>query len=140
MANKWAKGEFIPKNKEKYAGKGKIVYRSSWEWRMMDFFDKNPAVLNWASESVRIPYKNPLTGKNTSYVPDFLVMYVDKNGNKHAELIEVKPSAQATMEAAGKSMRNKAMVALNTAKWMAAKAWCKAQGIEFRIITEKDMF
>jgi hypothetical protein len=140
MANKWAKGQFIPKNPEKYGGKGKIIYRSSWEWRFMQFCDTNPAVLTWASESVRIPYKNPLTGKNTSYVPDFLVMYVDKNGQKHAELIEIKPSAQATMEAAGKSMRNKASVAINTAKWIAAKAWCKAQGITFRVITEKDMF
>lgn len=140
MANKWAKGEFVPKNPEKYAGKGKVVYRSSWEWRFMQFCDTNPAVLNWASESVRIPYRNPLTGKASSYVPDFLVMYVDKNGNKHAELIEIKPSSQATMEAAGKSARNKASVAVNTAKWMAAKAFCAQNGITFRVITEKDMF
>jgi hypothetical protein len=140
MANKWAKGEFIPKNPEKYHGKGRIIFRSSWEANFMHNCDINPAVLSWTSESVRIPYRNPLTGKMTTYVPDFLVLYVDKNGQKHAELIEIKPAAQATMESAGKSMRNKAAVAVNTAKWIAAKQWCKMQGIEFRVVTEHDLF
>jgi len=31
-------------------------------------------------------------------------------------------------------------VAINYAKWASATAWCKRQGITFRVITEDDMF
>jgi hypothetical protein len=32
-----------------------------------------------------------MTGKYTIYVPDFFVVYKDKTGKKHAEVVEVKP-------------------------------------------------
>lgn len=105
----------------------------------MQFCDNNPAVLQWASESVNIPYRNPFTNKNTIYVPDFLIIYVDKNNQKHAELIEVKPSTETTLEAA-RSVRDRAYVALNMAKWQAATAWCKNQGLTFRVVTENEIF
>ena len=87
-----ARGKFSPRNPEKYQGMGDPTYRSSWELTFMMFCDNNPAVQNWASESVKIPYRDPLTGKNTVYVPDFLIVYVDRNEMKHAELIEIKPN------------------------------------------------
>lgn len=138
--SKYAQGQFIPKNQDKYLGNGHPKYRSSWEWAFMQFCDNNPGIIGWASESIRIPYLNPFTGKQSSYIPDFLIQYQDKNGKKHVELLEIKPLAQMTMEGAGKSQRNKAAVILNTCKWAAAKAWCKAQGITFRVVSEKDLF
>ena len=39
--------------------------------------DENEAIQQWASESIKIPYRDPLTGKPTIYVPDFLVVFVD---------------------------------------------------------------
>ncbi len=56
------------------------------------------------------------------------------------ELIEVKPDNQVTMESAGKSKHNQLAVALNMAKWEAARAYCKSKGMSFRVVTEKDMF
>ena len=76
---KYANGKFTVKNPEKYMGKKSPTYRSSWEFAFMNFCDNNPAVLNWTSESVKIPYFNPVSGKNTIYVPDFLIVYVDAN-------------------------------------------------------------
>lgn len=140
MANKWMQGPYTVKNKDKYIGKGVPKMRSSWEFMFANFCDSDPRILNWASEPVRIPYKNPLTGKNSSYVPDFLIMYEDKNGKKHVDLIEIKPGSQATMESAGKSMRNKASVLLNQAKWAQAQLWCKKNGINFKVLTERDLF
>lgn len=137
--SKFANGFFQPKNPEKYIGKGSIKYRSSWEFVFCNFCDNNPSVLQWASESVNIPYRNPFTNKQTIYVPDFLIVYVDAKGNKKAELIEIKPSTQQVMENA-KSQRDKAHVVLNQYKWAAAVAWCKQNGLTFRIINEKDMF
>lgn len=137
--SKYAQGKYQVLNPEKYVGKKDPTYRSSWELTFMRFCDNNPNVVQWASEAIHINYKNPFTNKNTIYVPDFLVIYVDKNGQKHGELIEVKPSKETTMEAA-KTVRDKAAVALNMCKWQAAQAWCKSQGLKFRIVNEQDIF
>lgn len=140
MSKKWLQGKFVIRNPEKYAGNKQPMYRSSWEFAFMQFCDNHPSVISWASEAISIPYRNPLTGKNTIYVPDFIVVYQDKNGNQKTELVEIKPSSQTTMESAGRSVRNAAAVAVNTAKWQAAAAWCKRQGIFFRVINEGDIF
>ena len=138
--SKFAQGKFTLKNTEKYVGTKTPTYRSSWEHTFMMFCDNHPNIIQWASEAVQITYRNPVTGKQSIYVPDFFVMYEDKNGNRRAEIVEVKPSSQATMEAAGKNNQNKLSVVVNTAKWQAAQIWCRRQQITFRIITEKDIF
>ncbi len=136
---KYASGKYVVKNPQKYMGKRAPTYRSSWEFTFCTFCDNNPAVVNWTSESITIPYYNPVSGKNTVYVPDFLVVYKDKNDRKHTELIEIKPSKETTMETA-RSYRDKLSVAVNMAKWAAADNWCKANGIKFRNVTEYDIF
>jgi len=137
---KWAQGIFIPKNPQKYIGNHKPKYRSGWELAFMQFCDNNTSVLQWASESLRIPYRHPLTGKPTIYVPDFLVLYEDKRGQKVAEIVEIKPKKQSIIESKVVSARDRAVVAINHAKWAAANAYCKAQGLTFRVITEDDLF
>jgi hypothetical protein len=136
---KYASGFYSPLHPEKYIGKGLPRYRSSWEMIFCRFCDNHPGILSWASESIRIPYRNPLTGKNTNYVPDFFIIYQDIHGKNHAELIEVKPSKQSNLSEA-KSARDRASIALNYAKWSSAQAWCKSKGITFRIVTEKNLF
>jgi hypothetical protein len=106
----------------------------------MKFCDEHPNVSQWASEAIRIPYRNPLTGKQTIYVPDFFIVYADKGGKQRVELIEVKPSSQALKEKVGRSRSNQAHYVVNQAKWEAARAWCKQKGIYFRIVTEQDIF
>jgi hypothetical protein len=137
---KFAQGRFEVKNPEKYVGKKTPMSRSSWEFVFMKMLDEHPGVEKWASESVQIPYRDPLTGKYTIYVPDFFVVYNDKNGGKHAELIEVKPASQTFIEKVGKSQYNQQQYVKNMAKWEAATAWCKQQGIKFRIVNEGDIF
>ena len=136
---KYAQGIFVPKHPEKYAGRRSVKYRSSWELAFFTFCDNHPSVIQWASESVRIPYRNPLNGKSTMYVPDVFLIYQDANGQNHAELIEIKPVRQATMEGA-RSRQDKLKVAVNMAKWQAAQAWSNANGIKFRVVTEHDLF
>ncbi len=97
---KYANGKYTIKHPEKYVGKRAPTYRSSWEFTFCSFCDNNPAVINWASEAIQIPYYNPVSGKNTIYVPDFIIVYVDANQRKHTELVEIKPSTQTTMESA----------------------------------------
>jgi hypothetical protein len=136
---KYANGKFTIKNPEKYMGKRSPTYRSSWEFAFMNFCDNNPSVLNWTSESVKIPYFNPVLGKQTIYVPDFLIVYMDSNQKQHTEVVEIKPSTQTTMEGA-RSYQDKLSVAINMAKWAAADNWARANNMRFRVITEYDIF
>ena len=137
--SKFSQGEFVPKNPQKIVGNAVPVYRSSWELRVMMLLDQHPYVINWASESVAIPYKSPLDGRMHQYIPDFLVVYKDKSGSQRAELIEVKPAKEAIAENA-RSKRDKAALLVNTAKWAAAMTWCKRNGIVFRLLTEDQIF
>lgn len=137
---KWAQGFYVPKNPEKYIGINKPRYRSSWELTFMMFADNNDKVLKWASESIQIPYRNPLTGKNTIYVPDFLIVYQNRSGQPITELVEIKPKKQTLLEEKITNARDKAAVVINHAKWSAANAWARRNGITFRVITEDQMF
>lgn len=139
MPSKYVQGYYTVLNPDKYVGKGKPMFRSSWEFKVMQMFDINPNITNWASESLKIPYQNPFTGKYTVYVPDFVVTYVDAKGNRKAEIIEVKPAKETFLEQA-KSQRAKAAVALNTYKWAAAHAFAKQHGMTFRVLTEQNLF
>ena len=56
-----------------------------------------------------------------------------------AELIEIKPKKQSVIESK-MSSRDRAVVAINYAKWDAATKWARRNGLSFRVITENDMF
>jgi len=140
MTLKFSQGIYKIKNPEKYIGRSAPRYRSSWELTFMMFCDNNPSIQQWASESVKIPYRDPLTGKQTVYVPDFLITYIDKNMRQHAELIEIKPANQTLKERVGKNVYNQAQYVKNMAKWSAANEWAQNHGLRFRVINEEDIY
>lgn len=137
---RFAQGKYNLKQPDKYVGTKTPTYRSSWEFAFMRFCDEHPSVEQWASEAIRIPYRNPLSGNHTIYVPDFFIVYTDKGSKKRVELIEVKPKNQTVKEKLGNSRTNQAHWIVNQAKWEAANAWCKQKGIIFRVISEDDIF
>ena len=137
---KFARGKFTLKNPGKYVGTKTPTYRSSWEHSFMRLCDEHPNVYQWASEAIKIPYRHPITGKHTIYVPDFFIVYMDKNGKKHAEMIEVKPINQTTMERAGRSQGRQKQVIINHAKWEAANAYARQRKIQFRVVSEEQLF
>jgi len=137
---KFAQGRFEMKYPEKYVGKKMPLARSSWEFVFMRMLDEHQGVEKWASESIQIPYRDPFTGKYTIYVPDFFIVYNDKTGGKHAEVVEVKPESQTVLEKVGKSRYNQEQYVKNMAKWEAARVWCKQQGLKFRVVNEGDIF
>lgn len=137
--SKYRQGEFTPKHPEKYIGKYPLIWRSSWELVFMQKMDEHPNVLQWASESISIPYVNPLTKKPSLYYPDFFVVYIDKHDKKHYELIEIKPKSHSLLEKA-KNLYDQAQLVINTAKWQAAQAFCRRRNITFRVLTEEQLF
>ena len=138
MAN-FRQGTYEVRNTDKYVGNGKPKFRSSWEMTFMMFLDSNDNVINWASEPLSIPYRHPLTGKMTMYVPDFIVTYKGPNNTRKTELIEIKPKSQSVVEAKMKD-REKAVIAVNYAKWDQATKWARQNGITFRVLTEENIF
>jgi hypothetical protein len=73
------------------------------------------------------------------YVPDFFITYQTRGNQQRAEMIEIKPKNQSVIESKMNS-RDRAVVAVNYAKWDAATKWCRRQGLQFRVITEDDIF
>jgi hypothetical protein len=138
--SRFAQGKFVPSQPAKYIGNKIPTYRSSWEWRFMQFCDTHPSIQRWACESIKVPYRNPLNGRNSIYVPDFLIQYVDKNNATQVDIIEIKPQNQAVLESVGKNKTRQAQFIQNQAKWAAATNWCKQQGIRFRVVTENELF
>jgi hypothetical protein len=136
---RWAQGKYQIVNGDKYVGRKQPTYRSGWEHSFMRFCDTNEHILQWASEPVSIPYRHPLTGKMTNYVPDFIITYRNRDNTVKAELIEIKPKGQSVIESKMNS-RDRAVVAVNYAKWDAATKWARRNGLTFRVITESDMF
>lgn len=136
---KYLSGEYRPINPEKYVGTYPIFWRSSWELTVCQMCDRHQNIIQWASEPVKIPYTNPLTGKYTVYVPDFLVVFEDRKGKRRQELWEIKPRKQTFVKEA-KSERDKLALAVNAMKWQAAAKWAAARGIKFRVINEDSIF
>ena len=56
-----------------------------------------------------------------------------------AELVEIKPKKQSLIESKA-TARDRAIVAVNYAKWDAATKWSRRNGCTFRVITEDDIF
>lgn len=137
--SRWAQGNYVIINREKYAGNGTPRYRSGWELTFMKFLDSNDHILQWASEPLAIPYRHPLTGKMTNYIPDFLITYRTKNNTMKAELIEIKPKKQSVIESK-MSSKDRAIVAINYAKWHQATLWARNNGLTFRVINEDQIF
>lgn len=144
--SKYNQGFFHPKNPKKYKGNSQnIVYRSSWELKFMRWCDSNENILEYGSEEFCISYYNPVKQKVCKYFPDFIIKVREQNGETKTYLIEVKPKKQ-TKPPVKKSRATKSFIyetktyAVNQAKWKAAKEWCDDRKIEFKIITEEDLY
>jgi hypothetical protein len=139
------KGLFRPRNPQKYVGDHtNIVYRSSWECRVMNWLDKNPDIISWASEEMIVPYISPVDGKWHRYFPDFLVKVRTKDGKQKTMMLEVKPKKQTyapeVKRRVTKQYINEVTTwGVNQAKWKAANEYCLDRGWEFKIITEEHL-
>jgi hypothetical protein len=133
-------------HKEKYKGNvNNCIYRSSLELRAFRFMDHNPNVLEWSSEEVIIPYKNPLdkSGKLHRYFVDLYAKIQNKEGIVKKYLIEIKPSSQVVPPKPSRNtkglLKRQAEYVKNRAKWDSATQYGKQKGMIFTILTEKHL-
>jgi len=109
----------------------------------MQWCDRNPNILRWGSEEFRIPYFHPVKQKICNYIPDFIIKYRDKDDRIITEILEVKPAKEAVLNLPGRkkiSTYDQVQLAINNAKWKAAKEFCESHGIKFRVLTEHQLF
>tara|TARA_B100001057_G_scaffold476946_1_gene545604 strand:+ start:12462 stop:12899 length:438 start_codon:yes stop_codon:yes gene_type:complete len=139
------KGKYRVRNYRKYKGDPtRVVYRSLWERKFMDWCDKTPRVVEWWSEEIAIPYKDPVQKKWRRYFPDFWVKVKETNGKTKSYLIEVKPKRQVDGPKPQKRHTKKYITevmtyATNQAKWEAANDYCNDRLWEFKLITELEL-
>jgi len=138
-------GVFYPTKPKKYVGKSPIIYRSSWELKFCRWCDVNENVLEWSSESIVIPYINPVTGRGHRYFVDNTVI-IREGAQKTKYLIEIKPKKQTKKPKFSTRKKRSTMIyesnlyVQNQAKWEAAEKWSKKKGYKFIILTEDDLF
>ena len=145
------KGKFKPKNPNKYKGNPtNIIYRSLLERRFMVYLDNTPAVLQWSSEEITIPYVSPLDKRVHRYFPDFYMKYKNKDAVIVEDLIEIKPSKYCkppdpkrkltkTGRTSKRYLKEVNTYIINDAKWQQAVKFCEERKWGWRIITEKDI-
>lgn len=133
------KTKFVPKNTNKYIGDATdITCRSLWERNICKFCDEHPSILKWSSEEIIIPYFNPLDKKYHNYYPDFVIQF-KINEELKTWMVEVKPKKQTFLKE-NASKKEKITWIINNAKWEAAKSYCEKNKMEFKVITEKEIF
>lgn len=143
--NKYYQGRYFPKNPEKYRGDVRnIIYRSSWERRAFRYCDLYSSILEWNSEEIIIPYRNPIDGAIHRYFPDLWIKYKAKNGTIKEAVVEIKPYNQTYLRKepqrkTAKYMEEARTYAINRSKWDAAEKWCNKNGMEFHILTEREL-
>jgi TnsA endonuclease N terminal len=140
---RFKQGPFTPKHPEKYVGDvKKIRFMSSYELQFHEFCDSNPNILRWASEEIAIPYVKPTDGKIHRYYPDYWIEYINKEGKLERKVIEIKPAKQTRRprKNSKSALYENIQYAINAAKWEAAVKWCKAHGMTFEVMTEKQIY
>ena len=135
------KGKYQPTNPQKYRGDhSNIIYRSLWERKFMKYCDLNENILEWGSEEIALAYRSPIDDKIHRYYPDFYIKVKENSGEIKKCIIEIKPKKQSLIESRVANARDRAVVAINHAKWASAKAYCAQHKFTFRVITEDDLF
>ena len=138
-APKYKQGYYRPIFPDKYIGDiENIYYRSGLELKFMRFFDLNSAILKWNSEDVIVKYLDETTNKIRRYFVDFYIKLVDINKLVKEYLVEIKPYQQVNPKRF-KNDYSKLQYIKNVSKWKAAERYAKSVGVEFLILTERDL-
>lgn len=142
---KTRQGAFHPNNPDKYVGNlCQIYYRSGWEFEFYKWLDDSPNVVRWSSESVQVPYINPLDKKQHRYFID-VYMEVMMGGEKIKWLIEIKPHKYTVFPKQPKKKTQSAMknyvidynkTLVNIAKFKAAKYYSEQLGALFGVVSK----
>jgi hypothetical protein len=145
-------GIYTLSHPNKYNGKitnGGVSFRSSWEERLYYYMDNNKNVIEWSAETLIVPYIFSIDGKVHRYYPDIVCKVASKDGSQKKYMIEVKPEKQTIeptkplnrgLERKRRYESDMFVYVKNQDKWKAATDYCRKNRMEFKILTENDIF
>lgn len=133
-------GKFFPLHPEKYQGTSVPIYKSGLELRMMQYLDKNPAIIKWSYEPKAIKYVDKSSSPPIvrRYFIDFTAI-VKQGPICKTVWLEVKPYSESIKPTNTKNTKAMLLWLKNTSKWQAAEQLAKSKGYEFHVITEKQL-
>ena len=141
------KSLYKPEYPNKYKGDpNNIICRSSWERKFARWCDLSESVLEWGSEEFFLKYFDPVTNRVRRYFPDFIIKVREQSGEIKKYVIEVKPKRQTVPPVQTSKKRTRTYITevktygTNEAKWKAAREFCEDRMMEFKIITEDNLF
>lgn len=109
----------------------KIIYRSSYEKKFINWLENSKDVYKWGSECIKIPYLLITDQKYHTYYPDYVVEMT--NGDIY--VIEIKPANQTKKPETDNSWASREYIK-NMCKWKATVEFCKSKNYKFKILTE----
>lgn len=114
---------------------------SELERKAMVYFDTSPNIIEWISEELEVKYLDTTTNKLRTYYPDMVIKFINKQGEEHTSIIEVKSSREAKPPARqGKNYQDRLKLwTLNSCKFNAAKKFASQRGWSFQILTEEHL-
>ena len=111
----------------------------------MVYCDNSTSIIEWGSEEIIIPYLSPKDGRMHRYFPDFYIKVKQADNSIKKYIIEVKPKKQCSPPPEKPTRKTRRWYGevktwgINEAKWKSAIDFCNAQGMEFKIVTEKEL-
>ena len=111
-----------------------IIYRSSYEYKFIQWLERSSQVVRWGSECIGIRYISPLDGKTHTYYPDYVMELNDGT----TVLVEIKPWHETQPPPANVPQNSYQYTTYvkNRAKWQAAIDFCSHNNMKFMIFTE----
>lgn len=134
-------GNFKLKNPSKYRGNyNNITFRSSWELAVMLWCDSNPAITEWSSEELVIPYLCPTDNSYHRYFVDFMIKF----GDNKTYWVELKPEKYTQppikpKKATKKFITETLQYVKNQAKWTSATKYASQHNAVFQVWTENTL-
>ena len=142
---KFLQGLFKPKKPKKYKGDPtKVIYRSSWERKFMDYCDLKDSIVEWSSESTVVNYLYDVDGKKHRYFIDFRIVVREKEDRLQTYLVEIKPAKKTKPQKKPKRQTKSYLYesmeyVKNQNKWEAAKKYADERGWKFIVLTENEL-
>jgi hypothetical protein len=147
---KYKQGYYQLENPVKYLGDlNKVIFRSSWEYKVMRYCDLSPHIKEWSSEPIGIKYISPIDNKDHRYYIYFYINVTKPNGESIKYLAEVKPTkdylnkpvleGRKTPKKLSRYVEEMKTYIINNAKFHSAEIYAKGLGMVFITINENNI-